>query len=60
MAVTHVERDDVNVLFDDVLAAHAAEIDLRLFEIGHDEWVEIDTPQDLARAERTFSDRSSP
>ena len=55
-----VERDDVNVLFDDVLAAHAAEIDLHLFEIGHDEWVEIDTPQDLARAERTFSERSSP
>jgi len=42
-----------------VLAAHAAEIDLRLFEIGHHEWVEIDTPLDLARAERTFSDRNS-
>jgi L-glutamine-phosphate cytidylyltransferase len=56
----HVERNDVNVLFDDVLAARAAEIDLHLFEIGHDEWVEIDTPQDLSRAERTFTDRSSP
>jgi NDP-sugar pyrophosphorylase family protein len=47
-------RGDVNVLFDDVLSAHVRESDLFVYEISPDDWVEIDTPGDLARAEETF------
>ena len=44
----------MNVLFDDVLSAHAGDADLHVFEISHSEWVEIDTIEDLKRAEKTF------
>jgi hypothetical protein len=47
-------RGDVNVLFDDVLAAHALESELFVYEISPRDWVEIDTPEDLKRAEEVF------
>jgi choline kinase len=47
-------RGEVNVLFDDVLAAHARETDLFVYEISMRDWVEIDTPEDLKRAEEVF------
>jgi choline kinase len=47
-------RGEVNVLFDDVLAAHVRESDLFVYEISLRDWVEIDTLEDLKRAEETF------
>lgn len=49
-----VKDNNVNVLFDDVLSAHAGDANLHVFEISHSEWVEIDTIEDLKRAEKTF------
>jgi CTP:phosphocholine cytidylyltransferase-like protein len=50
----YVAREEVTVLFDNVLSAHSRESDLFLYEISHNDWVEIDTLQDLNRAEATF------
>ena len=47
-------RGEVNVLFDDVLAAHVRESDLFVYEISLRDWVEIDTLEDLKIAEETF------
>jgi choline kinase len=49
-----VDRDNVNVLFDDVLGLHATDLPLWVYEIGTDDWVEIDTKEDLLRAESIF------
>jgi CTP:phosphocholine cytidylyltransferase-like protein len=50
----YAARGEVNVLFDDVLAAHVPESGLFLYEISQRDWVEVDTLQDLQRAEETF------
>jgi choline kinase len=50
----YVARGEVGVLFDDILAAHAGEADLFVREVSLDDWVEIDTVEDLKRAEETF------
>jgi CTP:phosphocholine cytidylyltransferase-like protein len=47
-------RGEVNILFDDVLAAHVRESGLFVYEISMRDWVEIDTLEDLKRAEETF------
>jgi choline kinase len=47
-------RGEVNVLFDDVLAAHIRESELFVFEISLQDWVEIDTLEDLVMAEEVF------
>lgn len=49
-----VKEDRVNVLFDDVLSEHVTEYPLYITEISHREWVEIDTFEDLRRAESIF------
>ncbi len=49
-----VQGGRVDVLFDAVIAEHIKDAPLYVSEISHDEWVEIDTVQDLERAERTF------
>ncbi len=50
-----VADGDVRVLFDDVISFHIDENPLYVHEISHSDWVEIDTPYDLLRAERTFN-----
>ena len=47
-------RGEVNVLFDDVLAAHIRESELFVYEISLRDWVEIDTLEDLVKAEEVF------
>jgi len=49
-----VSKNNVNILFDRVLSNHVADIPLWVYEIGQDEWVEIDTMDDLERAETIF------
>jgi len=49
-----VRANNTRVLFDSILSNHITELPLYVFEVGHDEWVEIDTPEDLAVAERVF------
>jgi choline kinase len=51
-----VDKKNVNVLFDDVLGVHVGDAALHVFEISHSEWVEVDTVDDLRRAEKRFSD----
>jgi CTP:phosphocholine cytidylyltransferase-like protein len=55
-----VQEGRVDVLFDAVIAEHIGDAPLYVSEISHDEWVEIDTVQDLERAERTFRRELSP
>ena len=50
-----VDTGNTNVLFDDVIGMHATELPLSVYEIGDDDWVEIDTPEDLYRAETIFT-----
>jgi len=50
-----VNEGMVNVLFDAVLSEHAGEHPISVYPIEHTDWVEIDTLDDLARAERTFA-----
>jgi len=50
-----VAHNAVNVLFDDVIGAHTDDAELLVFEVGHDEWVEIDTLEDVREAERVFA-----
>jgi choline kinase len=54
-----VEKENTNILFDDVICMHTAELPLWVYEIGDDDWVEIDTKEDLARAETIFTQRGS-
>jgi choline kinase len=49
-----VQGNNVNVLFDDILSAHTTETDLYVYEIQQDEWVEVDTLEDVREAERVF------
>jgi choline kinase len=50
-----IAHNAVNVLFDDVMGAHTDEGELLVFEVGHDEWVEVDTIEDVREAERVFA-----
>ena len=50
-----VQNRRVNLLFDDILSEHALEAELYVFEIEDSNWVEIDTREDLSRAETTFT-----
>ena len=54
-----VDRGRVDLLFDAVIAEHLQDEALYVCRIGHDEWVEIDTREDLIRAEKTFGKRPS-
>lgn len=45
----------VDVLFDDVMGAHIGEKELFVCEVAHDEWVEVDTLEDVREAERIFT-----
>lgn len=49
-----VEKNRVIVLFDDVLGDHASDLPLWVYEISSQDWVEIDTIDDLSRAEAIF------
>jgi choline kinase len=49
-----VEAGRVDVLFDQIISEHVAEEPLYVVEVDRGEWVEIDTPEDLAQAERVF------
>jgi len=49
-----VNQKRVSVLFDDVISKHVKEAPLYIFEIEHNEWVEIDTLEDLRLAEKIF------
>lgn len=49
-----VEKNRVTVLFDDVLGDHASDLPLWVYEISSQDWVEIDTSDDLSRAEAIF------
>ena len=49
-----VEKGERRVLFDKVLSDHIGESDLYVFEIDQNDWVEIDTIQDLNIAEKIF------
>jgi choline kinase len=49
-----VKQNRVAVLFDDVLSAHATDLPLWVYELSSDDWVEIDTREDLLRAETIF------
>jgi CTP:phosphocholine cytidylyltransferase-like protein len=44
----------VEVLFDRVIGAHVGDFPLYVERIEHNEWVEIDTVDDLKRAEKLF------
>jgi choline kinase len=54
-----VNMGRVDLLFDVVISEHLQDEPIYVSRIGHDEWVEIDTGEDLKRAERTFG-RSRP
>jgi choline kinase len=49
-----VKAGRVDVLFDQIISEHVSEKPLHVVEIDHKEWVEIDTPGDLALAEKMF------
>jgi choline kinase len=49
-----VRARKTDLLFDAVIAQHTEIKPLHVCEINHEEWVEIDTLDDLARAERIF------
>ena len=49
-----VDHNRITVLFDDVLAAHATDLPLLVYEINSREWVEIDKREDLIKAETIF------
>jgi len=50
-----VGRNNVNVLFDDVLGAHTEDADLYVCEVAQEEWVEVDTIEDVREAEKVFA-----
>jgi CTP:phosphocholine cytidylyltransferase-like protein len=45
----------VNILFDDILSTHISEADLYVYEIRQNDWVEVDTIEDVREAENVFS-----
>ncbi len=49
-----VRSQNTNVLFDHIIGNNIDKGDLFIHEILHHEWVEIDTPEDLSRAEDIF------
>jgi choline kinase len=49
-----VDQKRVDVLFDDVLSTNIKATKLYISEIQHDEWVEVDTLNDVKRAEIIF------
>jgi len=49
-----VHKNDVHLLFDDVLSGHIRSEALYITEVGQNEWVEIDRIEDVAEAELTF------
>jgi len=49
-----VNNQEHKVLFDKVISEHIKDSELHLFKIGPNEWVEIDTTQDLSEAEKIF------
>ncbi len=49
-----VHRNNVHVLFDDVLSEHVHSEALYITEVEQKEWVEIDRIEDVAEAELTF------
>jgi choline kinase len=49
-----VQKNRVEVLFDRVIGAHVNDFPLYVERIEHNEWVEIDTVDDLNRAEKLF------
>ena len=53
-----VRQGRVNVLFDAVIAEYLDDAPLYVSRIGHHEWVEIDTIEDLEKAEKTFHELS--
>jgi len=50
-----VRDNNVNVLFDDILSTHISEADLYVYEIRQNDWVEVDTIEDVREAENVFS-----
>ena len=54
-----IKKGEKKVLFDKILSDHVKDSELYLFEIGHNEWVEIDTVQDLNEAEKIFNTNNS-
>ena len=50
-----VRRNDVHLLFDDVLGEHIHDEKLYISEVEQSEWVEIDNIDDVAEAELTFA-----
>jgi choline kinase len=50
-----VAGNRVDVLFDDVLGVHVGERELYVCEVAQDEWVEVDTVEDVREAERVFA-----
>jgi CTP:phosphocholine cytidylyltransferase-like protein len=49
-----VRKNDVHLLFDDVLGEHVHDEKLYISEVAQNEWVEIDNIDDVAEAELTF------
>jgi CTP:phosphocholine cytidylyltransferase-like protein len=49
-----VQQNRLQVLFDRVIGAHVDDFPLYVERIKHSEWVEIDTVDDLRRAEKLF------
>jgi choline kinase len=49
-----VREKRVNFLFDDVIARNIKSYEIWVYEIGLNDWVEIDTAEDLKRAEALF------
>jgi len=49
-----VDAGNVNVYYDLVIAKHLQDVPLYACHVGHARWAEIDTPEDLRKAERLF------
>lgn len=49
-----VNKNNIMILFDHVIGENITKKALHVFEIKQNEWVEIDTHQDLSRAEEIF------
>ena len=53
-----IEKGEKKILFDKILSDHIKESELYIFEIGSQDWVEIDTIQDLHEAEKIFYEKT--
>jgi len=49
-----VKEQKTNILFDTVISKHVKDLPLHVYEINHNDWVEIDTKEDLLKAEKIF------